>query len=107
MRQRGPIGKDIDHPAVFPVALPEFVMNAYTEIGDIILEPFSGSGTSIIAAEQSGRRVRAVELAPAYVDVAVKRWLLKFPHIMPMLKATGQTWPEVVKERDHDGKMAR
>ena len=107
MRQRGPIGKDIDHPAVFPVALPEFVMNAYTEIGDIILEPFSGSGTSIIAAEQSGRRVRAVELAPDYVDVAVKRWLLKFPHIMPMLKATGQTWPEVVKEREHDGKMAR
>ena len=107
MRQRGAIGKDIDHPAVFPVALPEFAMQSYTDVGDIVLEPFSGSGTSIIAAEQAGRRMRAVELAPAYVDVAVKRWLLKFPHIMPMLKATGQTWPEVVKEREHDGKMAR
>ena len=99
MRQRGAIGKDIDHPAVFPVALPEFAMQSYTDVGDIVLEPFSGSGTSIIAAEQSGRRMRAVELAPAYVDVAVKRWLLKFPHIMPTLKATGQTWTEVVHER--------
>jgi hypothetical protein len=60
-----------------------------------------------LAAEQSGRRVRAVELTPAHVDVAVKRWLLKFPHIMSILKATGQTWREVVKEREHDGKMAR
>ena len=99
MRQRGAIGKDIDHPAVFPVALPEFAMQSYTDVGDIVLEPFSGSGTSIIAAEQAGRRMRAVELAPAYVDVAVKRWLLKFPHIMPILKATGQTWTEVVHER--------
>ena len=99
MRQRGAIGKDIDHPAVFPVALPEFAMQSYTDVGDIVLEPFSGSGTSIIAAEQTGRRMRAVELAPAYVDVAVKRWLLKFPHIMPILKATGQTWTEVVHER--------
>ena len=99
MRQRGAIGKDIDHPAVFPVALPEFAMQSYTDVGDIVLEPFSGSGTSIIAAEQAGRRMRAVELAPAYVDVAVKRWLLKFPHIMPTLKATGQTWTEVVHER--------
>jgi DNA modification methylase len=42
--------------------------------GDSIYEPFSGSGTTIIAAEQTGRRCYAMELAPQYVDVAVRRW---------------------------------
>ena len=42
--------------------------------GDIVYEPFSGSGTTIAAAERSGRRCLAMELDPAYVDVAVKRW---------------------------------
>ena len=42
--------------------------------GDSIYEPFSGSGTTIIAAEQTGRRCYAMELSPAYVDVAVRRW---------------------------------
>jgi DNA modification methylase len=42
--------------------------------GDMVYEPFSGSGTTIAAAERSGRRCRAMELDPVYVDVAVKRW---------------------------------
>lgn len=42
--------------------------------GDWVYEPFSGSGSSIIAGEQSGRRVLAMELSPSYVDVAVRRW---------------------------------
>jgi DNA modification methylase len=45
-----------------------------SRVGDAIYEPFSGSGTTIIAAEQTGRICYAVELSPAYVDVAVKRW---------------------------------
>ena len=40
----------------------------------VIYEPFSGSGTTIIAAQQEGLSVRAMELTPAYIDVAVKRW---------------------------------
>ena len=40
----------------------------------IVLDPFCGSGTTIIAAEKTGRRARAVELEPKYVDVAVRRW---------------------------------
>ncbi|CAK0775330.1 Methyltransferase (modular protein) [Gammaproteobacteria bacterium] len=44
MRHKGGIGEGIDHPAVFPVALPEFVINAYTAPGDVVYEPFCGSG---------------------------------------------------------------
>jgi DNA modification methylase len=42
--------------------------------GQAVFEPFSGSGTTIIAGEMTGRAVHAIELNPAYVDVAVKRW---------------------------------
>jgi len=45
-----------------------------SKIGDAIYEPFSGSGTTIIAAEQTGRRCYAMELSPNYVDVDVRRW---------------------------------
>ncbi|MEA1053363.1 DNA methyltransferase [Lamprobacter modestohalophilus] len=67
MRQRGSIGEGIDHPAVFPIGLPRFVMEAFTDPGEQVLEPFSGSGTSILAAEQCGRQARAIEVAPEYV----------------------------------------
>jgi DNA modification methylase len=42
--------------------------------GQAVYEPFSGSGTTIIAGEMTGRHIYAIELNPAYVDVAVKRW---------------------------------
>lgn len=64
-------GHGIDHPAIFPVALPSFAMNAFP---GSVYEPFSGSGTTIIAAEQLGRRCFAMEIDPAYCDVAVTRW---------------------------------
>lgn len=102
-RQRGGIGKEkgdgVDHPAVFPVGLPRFVIEAYTDPGDIVFEPFSGSGTLILAAQLTGRKARAVELAPEYVDVAVRRWLQHHPDIEPVIEATGQTWSVVAAER--------
>lgn len=98
-RQRGRIGEGIDHPAVFPIGLPRFVVEAYTDPHEIVLEPFSGSGTLILAAEESGRRARAIELAPAYVDVALRRWHQHHPDIVPTLAATGQTFDEVAAER--------
>jgi hypothetical protein len=42
--------------------------------GEIVLDPFSGSGTTILAAEKTGRRARAMELDPTYVDIAIRRW---------------------------------
>ncbi|MGD7309470.1 DNA modification methylase, partial [Ralstonia pseudosolanacearum] len=79
MRHKGKIGRDIDHPAVFPVALPEFVIEAYSDAGDIVFEPFGGSGTTMLAAQRAGRLCHSVEIAPEYVDVAIKRFQQNFP----------------------------
>jgi DNA modification methylase len=81
MRHKGKIGQDIDHPAVFPVALPEFVIEAYTDAGDIVFEPFGGSGTTMLAAQRTGRVCRSVEIAPEYVDVAIKRFQQNHPGV--------------------------
>ena len=62
------------HPTVKPVAMIEDAMRDCSKRRGIVLDAFSGSGTTIIAAEQTGRRARAVELYPRYVDVAVMRW---------------------------------
>lgn len=100
MRHKGKIGQDIDHPAVFPVALPEFVIEAFTDVGDIVFEPFSGSGTTMLAAQRSGRVCRSVEIAPEYVDVAIKRFQQNFPGIPVTLVTTGQSFEQVASERE-------
>jgi len=103
MRHKGKIGQDIDHPAVFPVALPEFILDAYSDSGDIVFEPFGGSGTTMLAAERNGRRCHAVEIAPEYVDVAVKRFQQNFPDVPVTLlgdgENVGQTFEAVAAER--------
>jgi DNA modification methylase len=62
------------HPTVKPVALVADAIKDCSRRGDIVLDAFSGSGTTIIAAETTGRRGFAIELDPKYVDVAIKRW---------------------------------
>lgn len=99
MRHKGKIGRDIDHPAVFPVALPEHILLAYSDPGDLVFEPFGGSGTTILAAQKTNRLARAIELAPSYTDVAVKRFQQNHPEIPVTLLATGQTFAEVEAER--------
>ncbi len=90
MRHKGKIGEGIDHPAVFPVALPQFAIEAYTVEGEIVFEPFCGSGTTLLAAQRTGRVARAVEIAPEYVDVAIRRFQQNFPNEPVHLEATGQ-----------------
>ncbi len=109
MRHTGKIGRDIDHPAVFPVALPEHILQAYSDPGDVVFEPFGGSGTTILAAQKTGRQARAIELAPSYTDVAVKRFQQNHPDIPVTLLATGQTFGEVESERleNTDASLAR
>ncbi|MCU6432646.1 site-specific DNA-methyltransferase [Undibacterium sp. Jales W-56] len=107
MRHKGKIGQDIDHPAVFPVALPEFILDAYSNIGDIVFEPFGGSGTTMLAAERTGRHCRAVEIAPEYVDVAVKRFQQNFPGVPVTLLATGQTFDAIAAERLADTEVVQ
>jgi len=66
--------KDRQHNAAKPVELfEEFTRNS-TDHGGLILDPFAGSGTAIVAAERLGRRCAALEIEPRYVDIIVKRW---------------------------------
>ena len=63
-----------EHPTMKPVALFAYQMLNNTKGGDIVLDSFGGSGTTLIAAEQHGRLARLMELDPRYCDVIVKRW---------------------------------
>jgi site-specific DNA-methyltransferase (adenine-specific) len=65
---------DIDHPAPFPVQLPAEYIKAMTDEGDSVIEPFGGSGTTMIACEQLNRKCYMCELDPRYVDVIIQRW---------------------------------
>lgn len=63
-----------EHPTMKPVALFEYQMLNNTKGGDIVLDSFGGSGTTMIAAEKNGRISNVMELDPKYCDVIVKRW---------------------------------
>ena len=63
-----------DHPTVKPVALVSDAMRDCTKRRDIVLDTFCGSGTTILAAERVGRHAYGLELDPAYVDTAIRRW---------------------------------
>jgi len=69
-----PVNEHKDHPAAFPVELPWRAIKMHSSKGDVVLEPFCGSGTTIIAAEQTERRCYAMELSPVYCDLTVRRW---------------------------------
>ena len=62
------------HPTVKPVALVADAMKDCTKRGDIVLDTFCGSGTTVLAAERVGRRAYGLEIEPKYVDVAIRRW---------------------------------
>src|SRR5262249_48533086 len=62
------------HPTVKPVSLVADAMKDCTRRGDIVLDTFCGSGTTILAAERVGRRAFALEIEPRFVDVAIRRW---------------------------------
>ena len=62
------------HPTMKPVELVERAIRNSSRPGDVVLDPFGGSGTTLIAAEKSGRQARLIELDPKYVDVIVRRW---------------------------------
>jgi DNA modification methylase len=62
------------HPTMKPVELVERAIRNSSRPGDVVLDPFGGSGTTLIAAEKAGRVARLIELDPKYVDVIVRRW---------------------------------
>ena len=62
------------HPTMKPVVLVDRAIRNSSKSRDIVLDPFGGSCTTLIAGERTGRRARLIELDPKYVDVAVQRW---------------------------------
>ena len=62
------------HPTVKPTALVADAIRDCSQRRDLVLDPFAGSGTTIIAAEMTGRCACAMEIDPHYCDVAVRRW---------------------------------
>ncbi|MER2263513.1 site-specific DNA-methyltransferase [Methylobacterium oxalidis] len=85
---------DTGHGTQKPVECMRRPIENNSAPGQAIYEPFSGSGTTIIAAEMTGRACHAVELNPAYVDVAVQRWEA-FTGLEAQLEETGETFAEV------------
>jgi DNA modification methylase len=62
------------HPAAYPVRLPAMFASCLCDVGAVMADPFLGSGTTLIAAEQLGRICYGMEIDPAYCDVIVRRW---------------------------------
>jgi DNA modification methylase len=92
-------GKALEtHATVKPVALIADLILDVSNRGDIVLDPFGGSGTAIVAAEKTGRRARLAEINPGFVDVSVERWQ-SLTGGTALLAATGQTFAEVARER--------
>jgi DNA modification methylase len=92
------------HPTVKPVGLVADAIKDCSRRNGLVLDPFAGSGTVLIAAERTGRRARAMEIDPHYVDVAVKRWQ-DYTGKSAVLAATGQAFEEA-GERSFDGPAA-
>lgn len=86
------------HPTVKPVAMIADAIQDCSHRQGLILDPFAGSGTVLVAAERTGRRARAIELDPQYVDVAIRRWQ-RMSGKQAVLVETGQTWEQVQAER--------
>ncbi len=78
------------HPTMKPVELVERAIRNSSRPGNAVLDPFGGSGTTLIAAEKSGRLARLIELDPKYVDVIVRRW---------------QSWTGKQATRESDGAL--
>ena len=87
-----------EHPTQKALRLFEIPMEQHTGPKALVLEPFSGSGTQILAAEKLGRRCRALEIQPAFVDVAVKRWQIATGKTA-VLDGDGRTFAELAEER--------
>ena len=86
------------HPTVKPLALVADALRDCSLKGDVVLDPFLGSGTTLMAAEKLGRRCHAMEISPAYADVCIRRWQ-GYTKAEAVLDGDGRTWREICEER--------
>ena len=87
-----------DHPTVKPTAMLEDALLDLTNRGDLVLDPFLGSGSTLIAAQDTGRICRGVELDPLYVDVIVRRFEAATAN-QAVLVDTGETFESLALRR--------
>lgn len=81
--------RSLEHPTMKPVELLERLIKNSTQPGDLILDPFAGSGSTLIAAYRTSRTAKLIELDPKYCDVICKRWE-QHTGIIPILTQTGE-----------------
>jgi DNA modification methylase len=93
-----PQKSETGHSTQKPVECMKRPIENNSSAGQAVYEPFSGSGTTIIAGEMTGRSIHAIELNPAYVDVAIKRWQ-EFTGQTATLDGNGRTFAELSAER--------
>ena len=86
------------HPTVKPVALVADALKDCSRRDGIVLDPFVGSGTTLIAAERTRRRACGIEIDPVFVDVAIRRWQC-FTGRWATLAGTGETFEQLEEER--------
>jgi DNA modification methylase len=86
------------HPTVKPVALVADAIKDCTQRNQIVIDTFSGSGTTLLAAERVGRKARAMDLDPRYVDVAIRRWQA-FTGRDAIHADSGLTFGEIAEQR--------
>jgi DNA modification methylase len=91
-----------EHPTMKPVDLWIKAINDGSLPGEVVFDPFCGSGTTIIACEQIGRKARGMELSPVYADVIVRRWQ-RFTDKPAVLEGDGRSFDEVSRERLGEG----
>ena len=91
------------HPTLKPVALVADVIRDASCRSDLVLDPFAGSGTTIIAAEKTGRRACALEIDPHYVDVIIQRWQA-YTGKHARLDATTASFEDVAEHRQPEAK---
>jgi DNA modification methylase len=86
------------HPTVKPVALVAEAIKDCSRRGEIVLDPFGGSGTTVIAAEKTGRCARVIEFDPGYCDRIVRRFE-QVTGKQAILAASGQSFETVAEQR--------
>ena len=92
------------HPTVKPVALVADAIMDCSGRGEVILDAFLGSGTTVIAAERTGRICYGIEIDPVYVDTIIRRWQA-FTGQSAIHALSGRTFPELEKEAGHVDKQ--
>jgi DNA modification methylase len=89
------------HPTIKPIGLVMDAMRDCSLKGDSVLDPFLGSGTTLLAAERLGRRAFGVEYDPIYIDVTIRRWQ-ELTRSEAVLEGDGRTWKDISAERTGD-----